>query len=64
MFKKFAIRASKNNKIAKDWFPRNNNSCYNIRNPTTYLESTARTERLKNSPIFQMRDRLNKMTNS
>ena len=64
MFKKFALKASKNEKISNDWFPKNDRNVYNIRNPLVYCETTARTERLKNSPIFQMRTRLNQMHES
>ena len=59
MFKKFALKSTKNDKIKDTWFPKKTNNGYNTRMTQPYQESTASTERLKNSPIYQMRKFLN-----
>ena len=59
MFVNFALKCSKNPTIKDSWFPAADEIDYNLRNVQKYREDTARTERLKNSPLFQMRKRLN-----
>ena len=62
IFKKFAIKSASNTRFCDRWFPKKSIGPYSIRNPLVYEETHARTERLKNSPLFQMRKRLNNMT--
>ena len=57
---KFALKAAANPRYAH-WFPRNNNRT-STRAGRTYLESRAKTKRLFNSPIYDMRRRLNAST--
>ena len=59
MFKKFSEKAKNNPKVSEEWFPKNPPPTHNTRNKEVYKELTAKTERLKNSPLFQMRKRLN-----
>ena len=61
MFVKFAIKCSKNPKIKDSWFPLAEENNYNLREVTKYREEIARTDRLKNSPIYRMRKRLNEL---
>ena len=59
MFKKFSEKAKNNPKVSEEWFPKNPPPTHNTRNKEVYKELTAKTERLKNSPLFQMGKRLN-----
>ena len=55
----FAEKTSKNERF-KHWFPlRTNESEVNLRRQNKYEECYARTERMKNSPLFYMRRALN-----
>ena len=56
--RKFAHQTAKNPSYSH-WFPPHSPSKYDLRRKRAYLEETARTERLKNSPIFAMRRILN-----
>ena len=60
MFLKFAMKVKDNERINKKWLPLASESVHDTRNKQTYKEITARTERLKNSPIFAMRRLLNR----
>ena len=62
-FVNFAVKASNNPRYMDRWSPLNPDPHYNIRNPKMYKEFKARTERLQNSPLFQLRKRLNKTGN-
>ena len=55
---KFA-RKNTEGPFAEDWFPKNPGIAYNVRDRNEYLEEHARTTRLANSPIFNMRKILN-----
>ena len=44
----------------QDWFPKRVHNGVELRKELTYQEKFARTERLKNSPLFYMRRELNK----
>ena len=55
-FDSFTMRAAKNPKY-RDWFPLLPGTGHNTRK----LEGFARTERLKNSPVYTMRRRLNEI---
>ena len=61
MFENFTVKASNNSRISNNWFPMNPPASYNIRNPQKYIEMHARTERLKNSPLYTMRRLLNNL---
>ena len=63
MFSDFAIKTSLNTRFSGTWFPKKTPSTHSTRNPLIYEETRARTERLSNSPIFQMRKLLNRMKN-
>ena len=43
----------------RDWFPRNARNVHNLRDPKTFIETFARTDRLYNSPLYSMRRVLN-----
>ena len=55
--------AEKNEKgrYSEKWFPRNISAEYSLRAQNYYIEHTANCERLKNSPVFVMRNYLNQM---
>ena len=59
MFVKFALKNSLNSRISEKWFPTNPESGHHTRAPLKYKEFPARTERMLNSPLFQLRKRLN-----
>ena len=59
-FIKFTTTIS-NNKRYSDWFPLNEDRGLNLRREKTYKEIYARTERLYNSPLFNMRRTLNRI---
>ena len=46
-----------------DWFKLKEPSGYNVRREKKYIETRARTERLKKSPLHYMRRRLNEEDN-
>ena len=54
----FAVKTSKNNRFSH-WFPSAHPTGHNTRSTRPYLEEFSRTERLKNSPVYYMRRRLN-----
>ena len=56
--RKFALKTSANPRYA-GWFPKNQPPSHDLRNREPYHEETARTERRRKSPIFQMRKILN-----
>ena len=58
ILKKFALKTAKN-PLFEHWFPRHLPSKYNLRKEKQYEEELARTERLRNSPLFVMRRLLN-----
>ena len=58
IFKKFAVKAGGNDRF-KDWFPLNSPSKYNLRKEKTFKEFHAKTERLRKSPLYEMRRLLN-----
>lgn len=58
-FKKFAMKAAENRRVAEAWFPLRPQGVYDLRRRGSYAIERARTERLKLSPIFQMRKLLN-----
>ena len=59
-FDSFAKKTAMNPRY-KDWFPKVPNTGHNTRSNTTYHEEFARTERMRNSPVFLMRRRLNQL---
>ena len=60
MFCEFAKKASTNPKITEKWFPLTDTDNYhNTRHFKKYKEFRARTNRLLNSPLYQLRKRLN-----
>ena len=59
MFVKYAIKCSKNPRVKDKWLPLNTQDAYDTRNKEKYKEDVCKTERLKNSPIFQIRKRMN-----
>ena len=61
-FEKFTLKARNNKIVSKKWFPLREENNYNIRGKAIYLEERAHTERLRLSPIFQMRKHLNTVT--
>ena len=62
MFKKYAVKSSKNARVKDKWLPLNPASVHNTRGRAIYLEKTCKTERLRNSPIYQIRRRMNELT--
>ena len=58
-FKKFTLRASRNPRITDKWFPLKTPGQYPTRGREVYLEERAATDKLLNSPLFQMRKLLN-----
>ena len=62
MFKKYAVKCSKNARVKDKWLPLKQAGPYNTRHQAKYIEETCKTERLKNSPIYQIRRRMNEMT--
>ena len=56
---KFAIKSAANNKLA-GWFPLNNNP-RQLRHVNRYQEFPAKTSRLQNSPLYDLRRRLNRL---
>ena len=61
LFDSFAQKVAKNPRFAH-WLPRQVNTGHNTRNDKMYQEEFSRTERYKNSPVFQIRRRLNQMS--
>ena len=57
----FALKTSNNPKFSDGWFPKKPLSNHYTRNPQTYLEPRARTERMRRNPINYMRRELNNM---
>ena len=55
----FAQKAASSAKFGSSWFPRKQVSEYNIRNPEIYLDTRARTERMRKNPLSYMRRELN-----
>ena len=55
---RFAQKTAKDTRF-QHWFPRAPSTGHDTRQGPRYLEEFARTERLKNSPVFYMRRRLN-----
>ena len=53
-------RKSEQNERFKSWFPRRNYNGVELRNEMTFEEQYARTDRLKNSPLYFMRREMNK----
>ena len=60
-FVNFTIKASNNDRVSQKWFPLERAAPYGLRNQNKYLEMPASTDRLYNSPLFQMRKRLNNL---
>ena len=58
----FAKKAAASNRFG-GWFEKKIPSAYDIRNEKTYVEHFARTERLRKSPLYYMRRRLNEEEN-
>ena len=54
----FAKKIEKNSRF-KEWFPEKNYEDLNLRSEKKFLEKHARTDRLKNSPLYYMRRTLN-----
>ena len=59
MFVNFALKASANPRVAESWFPKRPETPHFTRAPLLYEELRPKTNRLQNSPLFQMRKRLN-----
>ena len=59
MFTHFAVKNSENHRVNDLWFPKKEPTNHNTRTPLVYVEERAKTGRLLNSPIYQMRKRLN-----
>ena len=55
----FAKKASLSDRFGNKWFPKRVEDNHNIRRRGPYLEQRARTERMRQSPIFYMRRLLN-----
>ena len=55
---KFARKTSKMERF-RDWFTEKDYGGLNLREKKKYKEETARTERMKKSPVFYMRQLLN-----
>ena len=60
LFTNFAIKASNNERVKHKWFPPSHKHDHDTRVNKPFKEFPARTERLYNSPMFQMRKRLNR----
>ena len=60
-FESFAKKSANNSIINSKWFPLNFNALHDTRKRNVYLEETAKTEKLRKSPIFQMRRYLNQL---
>ena len=56
---KFALKAADCPRFGPKWFPRKPPSNYGLRDQDKYQTYTARTERMKKSPVYHMRARLN-----
>ena len=61
---KFALKAAKSERFGRRWFPLRPTSIYGLRESEKYQTFTARTERMKKSPIYHMRERLNALHKS
>ena len=55
----FALKAADSPRFGARWFPRKPESAYGLRDQDKFQTFTARTERMKNSPVYHMRERLN-----
>lgn len=60
-FEKFAQKTLSNPRFSETWFPVNDSVEHDLRRRLKYKEFYARTERLKNSPMFAMRRCLNRV---
>lgn len=60
-FSRFAIKTANDHRFQSRWFPLNEGNGHDLRHGKVYKEYFARTERLRNSPIFAMRRLLNKL---
>ena len=59
MVDKFALKAAKSERFGARWFPLRESAGYGLRRTDKYQTFTARTDRMKKSPIYNMRERLN-----
>ena len=59
-FDRFAIKLA-NNEDYKEWLPQTVFKGYNLREELIYVEKYAATDRLRNSPLYAMRRRLNEI---
>ena len=55
----FARKAARNERFMERWFPVRRNENYELRNPEKYHIPKTRTDRMKTSPIYNMRRILN-----
>ena len=62
MFERFSVKSSKNPRFKDRWFPLSAQTPHDTRRPLKYAEFHARTDRLLNSPLYQMRKRLNRLS--
>ena len=58
-FTKFAKKTLNHENFSSRWFPENREQIHDLRRQEKYFIERARTDKLKNSPIFQMRKFLN-----
>ena len=56
---KFALKTAQNDRFS-GWFPLNTNDRV-VRHRNRYCETLAKTSRLYNSPVFDLRSRLNRL---
>ena len=61
LFEQFAVKASKNERYIRKWFPLNHQFEHNLRRREKYFIPHFRTERANKSPIIQMRRLLNNL---
>ena len=57
--KNFAQKTSRNPRFAERWFPANPEVGYGLRKRNAYATEYARTERLRNAPLYRMRRIMN-----
>ena len=62
MFERFAIKNGNHPTLAELWFKKRQLTPYDTRLRQEFEEKTASTTRLKNSPLFQLRKRLNNVS--
>ena len=61
LFDDYVLKSAKNDRYRDRWFPTKTFEHADLRKERIYVEKYARTDRLMNSPLYQMRKRLNEI---